>query len=101
MIYHIYSSNLTVESLADIYAAVLKPLDDYDSQNESFLSETLYEYIQSGQNISQTAAKLFIHRNTMLYRLQQIKQIINFDIKETDSLYIIQTAFYIKKLLNI
>ncbi len=101
MIYHIYSSNLSVESLTDIYSAVLKPLDDYDRQNDASLSETLYEYIKNGQNISQTAAKLYIHRNTMLYRLQQIKQIINFDLKSTDSLYIIQTAFYIKQLLKV
>ncbi|MGN1319181.1 MAG: PucR family transcriptional regulator [Lachnospirales bacterium] len=101
MIYHLFSSNLTVEQLNDIYSSTLKPLDDYDNKTGSDLSATLYEYIKCDKNISLTAKRLFIHRNTMIYRIQQIQEIIDFDIKDINNLYLIQTAFYIKKILNL
>lgn len=101
MIYHLFSSNLTMEQLNDIYAATLKPLDDYDAKTGSELSATLYEYINCDRNMSATAKKLFIHRNTMIYRIQQIHEIIDFDSKDIEKLYLIQTALYIKKILNL
>ena len=101
MHYHILSSSFTTAQLNDIYSNTLKPLDNYDKSTGSDLSYTLYKYLECGQNIAKVAKELFIHRNTMIYRLKQISEIIDFDCKNLDNLYMIQTAFYVKKLLSI
>lgn len=43
------------------------------------LNDTLDVFLQCNQHISETAAKLHIHRNTLLYRLDKIKQFIGLD----------------------
>lgn len=99
LIYHMLSSNMTTSQLYDYYETALKPLDDYDQDNDTCLMQTLYTYLQCGQNISQTAKKLYIHRNTMIHRMEQIKELLPLDLKNVDHIYLIQTAFYAKKLL--
>ena len=44
------------------------------------LLETLFTYFEMNGNVSQTAEKLFIHRNTLQYRFRKIKEITGFDI---------------------
>lgn len=43
---------------------------------------SLKEYLLLRNNVSMTAKKLFIHRNTMIYRLAKISEILNVDINE-------------------
>lgn len=100
-IYHLLSANYTAAQLMELYTLLLKPLDEYDSENNSSLSQTLLTYLECGQNIAQTAKQLYIHRNTMIYRMEQIQSIIDFNPKDFHNVYLIQTAFYIKKLLSL
>ena len=44
-------------------------------ERDSRLWETLVCYVKSGFNMVQTAKKLFIHRGTLIYRLNQIQEI--------------------------
>ena len=99
LIYHMLSSNMTSAQLYDYYDMALQKLDEYDKKNHTCLVDTLYTYLQCGQNLSQTSKKLFIHRNTMIHRMEQIKELLSLDLKNVDHLYLIQTAFYARKLL--
>lgn len=38
-------------------------------------------FIENSQNISKTSSSLFLHRNTLIYRLDKIKEILNLDLK--------------------
>ncbi|MEI2419477.1 helix-turn-helix domain-containing protein, partial [Arthrospira platensis SPKY2] len=49
---------------------IIGPLAEYDEQHRSALVETMTAYFNHHGNISQTAESLFIHRNTLLYRLE-------------------------------
>lgn len=98
-IYHFLTANFERNRMFEIYKEYLEPLDKADSENNSELALTLYKYIESSGNIAKTAKDLFIHRNTMFYRLDQIKELLQVDLKDTDKLFLIQLAFYIKKLL--
>lgn len=100
LIYHQLSSTLTTAQLYDSYISCLKKIEDYDKKNNTCLLSTLEIYIYCNLNISQAAKKLFIHRNTMIHRMEQIKELLPLDIKKPDHIYLIQTAFYAKKLLN-
>ena len=44
-------------------------------------------YIEEGGNVVQSANKLFIHRNTMNYRLNKIKEIGNIDLDNGDEIF--------------
>ena len=53
-----------------------------DVEKDSSLYETLYWYLQMKRNTMQTAAKLKIHRNTLLNRISRINEIMNLDEKD-------------------
>lgn len=100
MIYHMLQRHSTTTQLFDYYEFALKPLEDFDRENDTFLVDTLKEYIACGLNVTQAAKKMYIHRNTMNHRVEQIKELISMDLRNPDHIYLIQTAFYARKLLQ-
>jgi DNA-binding PucR family transcriptional regulator len=60
----------------------LKKLYEIDLEGSSQLLKTLREYFIQGGNILQTSKNLFIHRNTLQYRLERIETIIMMDIND-------------------
>lgn len=65
---------------------ILHRLADYDEENGSNYCETLMAYIRSGKNKSSAAQRLFIHRNTLEYRLKKISQLTDIDYEDEDTL---------------
>ena len=65
-------------------AEVVGPLADYDRRHRSSLVETMNAYFSHHGNISQTAESLFIHRNTLLYRLERIQELTEQDLNNSD-----------------
>ncbi len=63
---------------------VIKPLLDYDEKNEQNLVDTLREYLVCGQNVSQAAQRLYIHRNTMIKRIEKIESLLGYSIKDAE-----------------
>ena len=57
----------------------LKILMEYDKKHDSDLSRTLYMYLRNERNYSATADAMFIHRNTILYRLKKIDSLVQID----------------------
>ncbi len=100
-IYHVMLDSFSNAQRNEIYNDLIGKLVKYDKLNESDLVATLETYIHCQQNAAQAARKLFIHRNTMQYRLEQIKNILGMDINDTHNVYKLQTAFYIKDILTI
>ncbi|MCR4991656.1 MAG: helix-turn-helix domain-containing protein, partial [Lachnospiraceae bacterium] len=60
----------------------LSKLDEYDHANGTFLKETLLTYYMNGFNTVKTAEALFTHRNSLLYRLKKIEELL--DMEMTD-----------------
>lgn len=63
---------------------VVGPLAEYDKRHRSNLVDTISAYFEHHGNISQTAESLFIHRNTLLYRLDRIKDLTEHDLGQSD-----------------
>ena len=61
---------------------VLSELASEDEAKETKFYETLKQYLLVGNNVSMAAKKMFIHRNTMIYRLSKINEILGVDINE-------------------
>ncbi|CDR05067.1 PucR family transcriptional regulator [Streptomyces iranensis] len=78
----------------------LGPLLDYDARHHTDLVETLCEYFDRGGNYSETAAALVIHRSTLRYRLQRIREIGGCDLTDVDSRLNLQVATRIWKIMR-
>lgn len=98
-IYHSLIQHFTNSQLKEIYDETLGILEKYDTENQAELLLTLSTYLNCLGNITQAAKKLFIHRNTMFYRLDQIKELLQVDLDKEDDLYRIRTGYYIKRIL--
>jgi sugar diacid utilization regulator len=58
---------------------------DYDALHCTALVETLSQYFECGGNYDETAEALAIHRSTLRYRLQRIREISGTDLADVDS----------------
>ncbi|OPJ55031.1 PucR family transcriptional regulator [Alkalithermobacter paradoxus] len=59
---------------------------------------TSLEFINSDLNIAQTAKKLYIHRNTLIYRLDKIKEIFDLDLRKfEDAFYFYISILFFQK----
>ena len=80
------------------YHPALGQLAEHDRKKGGELFETLRVYAETGFNKAQAAQMLFIHRNTINYRIQQIEQLCNIDLsgeKNAKLLFNLQLSFKI------
>ncbi len=97
-VYRIFFQMKKDPELMKIYSSILGELQRQDTE-EGELVETLRIYVESGCNLTKTADKLFIHRNTLKYRLNKIRNIIDADPDDPDQNFKIQLAYKIRKYL--
>ena len=70
---------------------------------ESLDQETLYtinKFFENNLNVSETSRKLFVHRNTLVYRLEKIKKLTGLDLREFDHAIVFKVALMVKKYLS-
>ncbi len=70
----------------------LGALLDYDSRKHSDLVDTLTEYLECGGSYDAAARSLSVHRNTLKYRLQRIREISGHDLSCPDTRFNLQLA---------
>lgn len=58
----------------DIYQIFL-----YDQANKSEFIDTIYLYLLTNKSLNETAKRLYIHKNTITYRLEKIKELFSLD----------------------
>jgi DNA-binding PucR family transcriptional regulator len=64
------------------FRALIEPLREHDRTRRSDLVLTLKTYFAAGGNASEAADRLFLHRNSMLYRLERIQKLTGLDLKD-------------------
>ena len=84
------SANADLEVWVD--PSVLK-LHKYDFQNNTEYVKYLKTFLICGGNIKLAAQHLFFHRNTLIYRLEKIRQILGFDVIELQNDRKVQILF--------
>ena len=70
---------------------------------ESLDQETLFtiqRFFENNLNVSETSRRLFVHRNTLVYRLEKIKKITGLDLREFDHAIIFKIALMVNKYLK-
>lgn len=80
--------------------ALLNPeielLKRYDSRRRTSYYRTLLTYLLNNFNVTQTAKQLNVHHNTVLYRLEQVKKILNYNLDDP----LKNANFYLSLILN-
>ena len=61
---------------------------------------TVQSFFENNLNVSETSRKLFVHRNTLVYRLDKIKKITGLDLREFDHAITFKVALMVKKYLT-
>ncbi|MPV90375.1 PucR family transcriptional regulator [Georgenia ruanii] len=72
--------------LGDFARQFLGPLLDYDRRHGGSLVETLHVYLDTDRVAGETADRLFVHRNTLRYRLRQIEELLGMGIESSWSI---------------
>ena len=71
------------------------PIDALDAETLF----TINKFFENNLNVSETARKLFVHRNTLVYRLEKIKKLTGLDLREFDDAITFKVALMVKKYL--
>ena len=61
---------------------------------------TIQRFFENNLNVSETSRKLFVHRNTLVYRLEKIKKITGLDLREFDHAIVFKIALMVNKYLK-
>ena len=70
---------------------------------ESLDQETLFtiqRFFDNNLNVSETSRRLFVHRNTLVYRLEKIKKLTGLDLREFDHAIVFKIALMVNKYLS-
>lgn len=86
--------------MLDFYEETLSPLLTYDRENNTEFTDTLRVYLEEGENTAGTIQRLYIHRNTLQYRLRRIEEILQQSLKNSEEKINLQIAFKIRKFLG-
>lgn len=71
-----------------------------DELNDGNLHETLENYLNCSCNAKKTAEAMFLHRNTLNYRLKKIREILSCDLENLDTCLEMKMAFMISRYRN-
>lgn len=99
-IYRLFFNMSDTDELVQMLACHLGDLIAYDEENGTSLVDTLEVYMKNNKNIGISAEKLYIHRNTLKYRVNKAQSILNVDFEDADICFNIRLAFKIKRFLN-
>jgi carbohydrate diacid regulator len=99
--YNHYSFDILLSELhhleeADNIFPFFEKLKEYDQNGE--LQQTLFAYYDSGGELNETAKQLFIHRNTLRYRLDKVEEITGKNPRNIRDLLQLYTAQLLNKL---
>ena len=61
---------------------------------------TIQRFFENSLNVSETSRKLFVHRNTLVYRLEKIKKITGLDLREFEDAIVFKVALMVKRYLS-
>jgi len=99
-IYHIIDMCSNGGNLKENCHPSLLKLIEYDRQNNTKYTRSLYIYIVSSKNMTESANTLDIHRNTMQYRIGKIELIMDVDLNNSDTMLHLHLSFKILEFLK-
>ena len=85
-------------TLCDIFLTEVFKKNSIDSMDQETLF-TINKFFENNLNVSETSRKLFVHRNTLVYRLEKIKKLTGLDLRQFDQAIVFKVALMVRKYL--
>ncbi|WP_117168228.1 PucR family transcriptional regulator [Paraliobacillus sediminis] len=92
---------LPKNDLKDFYHHTLKDLAKPTQHDRQTLLQTLFVYLESHCQISETAKQLYVHRNTVVYRLEKCEEIIGHPLTDPDFSLRVRLALRMQTILEL
>ena len=87
------------EKLKNCFEETFSVLKNYDIRHSGSLMETLKALTKAGGSKAQAAEKLFLHRNTLIYRIKKIEELTGMDLTDHDTISRLSFLFRIEPYL--
>ncbi|WP_367306687.1 PucR family transcriptional regulator [Alicyclobacillus acidocaldarius] len=88
------------EKLCEFREAVLGPILALPADERDVLLHTLATFLDLHGNVAETGKQLYLHRNTVLYRLSKCEQLCKLSLKDPDATLQIRLALHIHRLMT-
>ncbi len=85
-------------TLCEIFLSEVFKRNSIDSLDQETLF-TINKFFENNLNVSETSRKLFVHRNTLVYRLEKIKKLTGLDLRQFDHAIVFKVALMVRKYL--
>lgn len=79
----------------------LNKLEEYDHANGTFLVETVLAYYMNGFSVGRTAEDLYIHRNSLQYRINKIEELLGIELDDYTEYLDLVNCILVKRLMFI
>ncbi len=86
-------------TLCEMFLAEVFKKGSLESLDHETLS-TIQCFFENNLNVSETSRKLFVHRNTLVYRLEKIRKLTGLDLREFEHAITFKVALMVKKYLS-
>ena len=87
------------EIMTEYYNKTIRPLINYDEKNQSDLTTVLRTYLKHNGSVKETADELYVHRNTINYKLSRIEDLLGVDLSSLDSRLQLSIGFMLLDML--
>ena len=85
--------------LQEYYGKTVRPLEDYDRENRSDLTSVLRSYLQHNGSVKETADELYLHRNTVNYKIKKIESLLNMDLSSLGCRFSLQMGLMVEDFM--
>ena len=85
-------------TLCEIFLSEVFKKNTIDSLDQETLF-TINKFFENNLNVSETSRKLFVHRNTLVYRLEKIKKLTGLDLRQFDHAIVFRVALMVRQYL--
>lgn len=89
-----------ISHFRNYYEKYLKPIEEYDNAHDGMLMKTMRMYFEKNREIKPCADALFVHQNTIRYRLDQISQIASIDFADRNTVMMLSLCTLIYPFLE-
>lgn len=86
-------------TLCEMFLGEVFPDDALEDLDRETLN-TIHCFFDNNLNVSETSRKLFVHRNTLVYRLDKIKKMTGLDLREFEHAITFKVALMVQKYLS-
>ncbi len=87
-----------MDDLRDVFQDQIARIDGYDRRKNTDLLDTLETYLECAGNLTKTSERLFVHRNTLIQRLERLQSLCDIDLQERANWLTLQVAIKVYKL---